>query len=405
MKRVITGRARDRNVLMSAWDRNGTGMIWIALVGGFLLLSTLLALLPDVQAGHRPSVCRMKRFARPLDTAGRLPVLVSVYQETEMCILRVDPRTGAMHRVARTDGPGYLYWPTYSPDKRLIAFERYVYRDEASTEDLYVVNADATGEVRVATDTLDFGWSPASNEIVYGTSKPSGGTDVFITSADGSVVRPLPPHTPVDPGWRGCPRWSPKGDEIYYHRWEQNNNDVYAMNMLEATERRVVGGSRDEGVAEWSNDGSKIAFVRVRWVEINEARNDIFVVDASGGQPVAVTDQPGLRDRHYAWSPDGSMIAYSAYRNPWRIDTKTQLWVAAADGSWRRRLKYLSPGADRFSWSPNSRRVAFVKEKDVWTIRVDGKRERRVTDLAEIPGARAVSPSWASTLSCYATGL
>ncbi len=79
------------------------------------------------------------------------------------------------------------------------------------------------------------------------------------------------------------------------------------MQLLDATERHIVGGTTWEGFAEWSNDGGRIAFVRATPTG-TILGGTLFVVGDSGGELVAVTKERGVTDRFFAWSPDDSMI-------------------------------------------------------------------------------------------------
>lgn len=372
-----------------------------ARVGLALLLFVGLASVGSetANATHVPNVCRMKRFSRPIDTAGRLPILSVLYHEAETCIIRTDPKTGAFQRLAN-GGYYYVNDPTYSPDRSLVAFTRYVYR-EGSTVDLHVMKPDGTEEVRVATNIISFDWSPSSEALVVRTydTPPN---EIYIASADGSVITPVPPPS-SDANWRACPRWSPDGTEISYQRLISGyDSDVRATPPTGYAERTVVGGETTDGAALWSPDGQRIAFAR-RVSAIEEgSKNDLFTTSSTGGEPVPLTDQPWLVDRRFAWSPDGSMIAYLAYRYPMRPGTPGQLWVAAEDGAWRRRVAWVTQRAEEFTWSPNGRRVIYTHDRDLWSVRTDGSGERRVTDLTELPGALARHPHWGSTLSCYA---
>lgn len=70
--------------------------------------------------------------------------------------------------------------------------------------------------------------------------------------------------------------------------------------------RRLTRGFRDTA-PRYSPDGSLVAFLRAAPGESGQ----LHVVSASGGEPVAVTDELlGVSD--FAWSPDSSRLAYTA---------------------------------------------------------------------------------------------
>lgn len=73
-----------------------------------------------------------------------------------------------------------------------------------------------------------------------------------------------------------------------------------------APPRRLTRGHRDTA-PEWSPDGTRLAFLRAE----RGGKPQVHVVEASGGEPVRLTDAPlGAADPQ--WSPDGSRIAFVA---------------------------------------------------------------------------------------------
>ncbi len=67
-----------------------------------------------------------------------------------------------------------------------------------------------------------------------------------------------------------------------------------------------------------------------------------------------------------AWSPDGRRLAFVKRGDVWLMD---------ADGSHRTRFLR---GADEPEWAPDARRLAFVRDGAVWVVRADGVNERRL---------------------------
>jgi dipeptidyl aminopeptidase/acylaminoacyl peptidase len=70
--------------------------------------------------------------------------------------------------------------------------------------------------------------------------------------------------------------------------------------------RRLTRG-RVDGAPRFSPDGSALAFTRGE----KGAAPQLFVLDASGGEPVRLTDQK-LGVESFSWSPDSSRITYAA---------------------------------------------------------------------------------------------
>ena len=116
---------------------------------------------------------------------------------------------------------------------------------------------------------------------------------------------------------------------------------------------------------------------RVVWVVTSLDRGDdtykaaVWIADLDGGNPRQLTS--GMhRDTAPTWSPDGRSIAFVSNR-PGRTrqdaevatardDRKPlgQIWIIAADGGEARQVTAHPGGASSPSWSPDSRRIAFV---------------------------------------------
>lgn len=93
-----------------------------------------------------------------------------------------------------------------------------------------------------------------------------------------------------------------------------------------------------------------------------EVRGELLTVPAEHGPVRNVTRSPGCRERYPAWSPDGDRLAY------WSDESgEWQLYLTAADGTGtQRKLTDFGPGY-RFQpfWSPDSKTIAFIDEKQV----------------------------------------
>lgn len=81
---------------------------------------------------------------------------------------------------------------------------------------------------------------------------------------------------------------------------------LWRVDLPAGTPRRLTRGQADR-TPRLSPDASTLAFLRGD----AKGRAQVFVVAASGGEPVQVTDQPGgVTD--LSWSPDGTRLAFAA---------------------------------------------------------------------------------------------
>ncbi len=240
--------------------------------------------------------------------------------------------------------------PVWSPDGRRIAFERALVRREGDTvvgfdHDVYVINADGSGERNLTGDAVSAGgpagpiWSPDGRRIAF-WSGPDGNGWVYVMNADGSERRMLARN-------EGHLAWSPDGRKILLARGGHQgppatNAYVVVANTDGSGLRTLTRVAGDNGShANWSPDGRRIVFVSDR-----DGNLEVYVMNADGSGQRNLTRHPG-RDSEPAWSPDGRMIAFTTKR-----EGNFEIYVMNADGSGQRNLTH-NPAPDRFPvWSP-----------------------------------------------------
>ena len=154
---------------------------------------------------------------------------------------------------------------------------------------------------------------------------------------------------------------------------------LYVMNADGSAQRRVTPDGFHAWGSAWSPDGRRIAFGSVVGGVGNRRDGEIFVVNVDGSGPLNLTRNPAM-DHSATWSPDGRMLAFVSYREGLR---NVALYVMNADGSEQRKVTSLSISDSSFSWSPDGRRIAFVSKRDgndeVYVVNVDGSGLRNLT--------------------------
>ena len=138
--------------------------------------------------------------------------------------------------------------------------------------------------------------------------------------------------------------------------------------------------------AAWSPDGSKIAFTSWR-----DGYPEIYVVNANGTGLMRLTNH-ATGSGNAAWSPDGRKIAFDSGRD----DNQADIYVMNTDGSGVTRLTSNSTYDLSPAWSPDGRKIAFETDRDgnreIYVMNADGTGVTRLTSHSADDGAPAWSP-------------
>ncbi len=140
-----------------------------------------------------------------------------------------------------------------------------------------------------------------------------------------------------------------------------------------------VNGERDQAMKQWVSatrqitnfdiapDGKRAVFA---------ARGEVFTVPAKDGSIRNLTNSPGVRERHVAWSPNGQWIAYVSDRTG-----EDEIYITAQDGLSRE--QQITSGHKGFMfppvWSPDSSRIAWADQTcTLWYVDIKEKKPVKV---------------------------
>lgn len=237
------------------------------------------------------------------------------------------------------------YAPVVSADGTRIAFSS----DREDGYQLWVMDIDGTDPTRVtdACGAIHPAWSPDGTKLAF---TEFCFDDVYVVNADGSGETGLA----TTDSFEGLPAWSPDGTKIAYARHNGTEYDIWVMDADGSDQVDLTNDPALELHPDWSPDGSKIAFMRE-----DADSGDIFVMDADGSDAVNVTNSPAY-EMWPAWSPDGGHIAFAVE------DVDVDIWTMASDGSGRTNLTAASNADDNIpDWQPISGPVADLSVTDV----------------------------------------
>ncbi|HEX9185905.1 MAG TPA: protein kinase [Vicinamibacteria bacterium] len=320
-----------------------------------------------------------------------------------------------------TSDPGLETEPALSPDGSLVAYTS----DRAGSTDIWVSDIRGGEPVRI-TDDPSSDWSPAWF--------PDGGAIAFVSDRGGEPAIWKVPRLGgsaiqlITSGWD--PAVSPDGGRVAFVRaGRAGYSRIAVVSLATPTVATDLTGDEDglwnHRKPAWSPDRREIAYA--------DSRN-LWLVSADGGGARRLTSGPGPDD-HPAFSPDGSWLYYSSYRDGtfalWRLPMGGGPPVRATLGTGpeaephlagtrlafstrlsnldlvlidlrsgeRQRLPDLRTDANP-AFSPDGRQLVFTSDRggtlDLWSQPLDRGRPagpaRRLTDDVGTENMPAISP-------------
>jgi Tol biopolymer transport system component len=321
-----------------------------------------------------------------------------------------DGESGYGVHVVRVDGTGLRliasggFAPTWAPSGNRIAFVFRENRPGRPLSRIAIARAEGGDPVALTDDHVDGppAWSPDGSFLAFVRNDAPHHADLLTIDSKGGPIRevlsrPIPignvawvgrDRLAFDSGgiWTasptgarlrrlaagGAPAVSPDRSEIAYVRGRSialvGINGGHIRNVLDTRKEYVSDGP------VWIA-GGRLAFSSIA----NDPPDyDLWVADPRGGQLRKLTSTP-VNEGHAQWSPDHRRLAF--VRSP-KGATYGTIWISDTRAANARRIA--SGGSP--SWSPDGRRLAFSSRRVIYTTSVDGGHARRV-----VAGS---SPSW-----------
>jgi Tol biopolymer transport system component len=179
----------------------------------------------------------------------------------------------------------------------------------------------------------------------------------------------------------GHPTWSPDGSSLAVEENDASYEGIVVEQADGSASRTLAAGAGGRGPA-WSPDGTLIAFS-------NDA--GLQVMPPDGSQARLVTSTSALQGAHInpgsTWAPDSRSLAFAA---------SDGIWVVAADGTGLRRILAMK-GVSSVAWSPDGSTIALSAScrpacggDAIWTVHADGGDLTRITHDA----SDDTTPTW-----------
>jgi serine/threonine protein kinase/Tol biopolymer transport system component len=203
---------------------------------------------------------------------------------------------------------GFEGEPSFAPDGQTIAYVS----DRTGNFDIYLKQISGGPDINLTNhpaDDMQPAVSPDGKQIafvssrsgksdclcffIYGTDQPLMGGSIWVMPALGGSPRRI-----VESGT--FPSWSPDGNSIIFTKGPWYGQKVYKVPATGGEPQEIniklKGGAPFIAYPSYSPDG--------RWITF-EAANNVFVVNANGGEPVAIVE-----GKHPKWSGNTESLIY-----------------------------------------------------------------------------------------------
>jgi TolB protein len=203
------------------------------------------------------------------------------------------------------------------------------------------------------------------------TGRTGRAKELYLCDYDGANLRALTRDGTVNLG----PRWTPRGDQVYYTSYLKTYPDLYRVDLSSGARERVASFPGLNTGGALSPDGRSLALVLSK-----DGRPEIYVMDVGSKRTTRVTNSGKSAKASPSWSPDGSQLVYVSGETG-----KPQLFVVSRTGGAPSSLAL--PGAENVSpdWGPNGE-IAFC-------LRQGGRYQIALTDPRARGSLRVVSPN------------
>jgi TolB protein len=281
-----------------------------------------------------------------------------------------------------------------------IAFTSFRNAPQQSTGDIFTMNPDGT-DLRQLTDNpaddAQSDWSPDGRDIAYRIRKPgfTVNFEVARMPASGQDHQRLT-FTP-DGQASSQPAWFPDKSGILFRRSGPGSvASIWQMGPFGEDPVLRLDPPGPQLYPSFSPDIRKIAFATTMSPR-GDTDRAVQTTDADGSNLATVFDVVGAYDSAPAWSPDGTSIAFESNSNADGANPERdmEIWVMHADGSHPVQLTHNAIRDEGPAWSPDGTMLAYSSgdddlHLDINVMTAAGVHLRPLTDYA----GRDESPDW-----------
>lgn len=227
---------------------------------------------------------------------------------------------------------GALTLPFTSTDSHFLAWQsdgQAAYIKVDSLSNPQIVRAFMSGDkdiLPISEFTYDLAAKPDSSDFIFTLSRGFGnGSELYSTQYEAHNTQLLYAD---QNNYLSFARFSPDGKQIAFIKIPDSQTpftvgELWLMDSDGSNLRKLADADAGHGyAANWSPDGTKIAFVvRENPEDVNADRSsdalisNIYVVDVTSGESNQITNFTEGREETPHWSPDGNILTFNVVIN------------------------------------------------------------------------------------------
>ena len=261
--------------------------------------------------------------------------------------------------------PKSLQAPNWTPDNKTLIYnsEGLMYAFDLAKRTPTVIN---TGNVK--SNNNDHVLSFDGKMLGLSSSLPNLGSIIWTVPVKGGTPKQI---TPTGPSY--LHGWSPDGKTLTFTGERNKEFDIYTVPAAGGPEKRLTNHPGLDDGPEYTPDG--------KWIYFNSSRTgtmQIWRMKSDGSNQEAVTTTNEFHDWFPHISPDGKWIVFLSFlKEEVKPDDHpfykhVYLRLLPISGGQPKVIAYLYGGQGSIntpSWSPDSKRVAFISNTDVTALK------------------------------------